>query len=260
MVPKSSSPYARQWGQTRRGRYAVSRGDGVNLSRRGAVPFTDFLSLSVPPYLGGHEVLLRHDKVRISFRHIPVLHRIFVPNEDMQSPSRIAVLLRKISDRVVRHYTAEETIHDLRRVLEAMNEFDTVTLHGPFVPVDKRKLSDRNVFEGIVSGLIIDNDEFNQMIPDENKTENYVEDHSFHVKVDWYWSPPEPNVGWRGGIELDGWELIDLDGIALTADDAAAVEWYIQEAVDSQWNDWADEAETDRVEYEAELKAEARRY
>ncbi len=177
----------------------------------------------------------------------------------MVSPSRIAARLRKIADSAATDASLSKVLRGLRRILTALDKGaleERVVLKGPFKPFTGE--NDRDVYEGQLWGLVIENDEFRKHVlaqmgitdPEEVKKygDELLDEHTFHVEVDFSWSAPEPDVGWGGGAELSNWTFLALDGMDLTAEDEKAVMAHVEKAVEDQESGWAEEAAKNKAE------------
>lgn len=179
-------------------------------------------------------------------------------------PSQCSRKLRALADGILHSATssAARTAASLGRIAEAIEKGEAdqvVVLRGPFKPSGVE--GDPGVYEGQVSGLVIKNDEFNAHVlkemgvtsPEEmaEYRDDPPDEHTFHVEVDFHWETPDPSVGWAGGGSVDGWELLALDGLELTAEDVQAVRPYIEKAVSGYEEKWVDsEAESKADDYD----------
>lgn len=169
-------------------------------------------------------------------------------------PSQCSRRLRALADRIATQNcpSASRTAASLGRMAEAIEKGEAdqvVVLNGPFKPWNEESGSD--IFEGEV-WAVVQNDELGEMLlkdEDEDVKEEYREngvlqvgDHTFHVRVDWHWEPPDPSVGWAGGGSIESWELLALDGMELTGKDEIAIHPYIDVAVRKSEDAWATEA------------------
>lgn len=124
----------------------------------------------------------------------------------------------------------------------------TVVLNGPFTPMTDIPGIGDDVYEGTVMGLKVQNDEFNRPLweklgwgQEDIAEEGAPGEHTFHVKVlSWYYEPPESH--YAGGNEIEDWDLVALDGVALTPEDAAVMKDALNEAVQEHANGWSDES------------------
>jgi hypothetical protein len=78
-------------------------------------------------------------------------------------------------------------------------------------------------------------------VPEEDIRENQT--HEFIVDIDWFYDKPDKSVGWVGGYEIQGYEILAIDELEiLNKEDSKILEKALSKAIYSKQNELADEA------------------
>lgn len=180
------------------------------------------------------------------------------------SPEEVSRRLRRVAARVDRSESpdAGRVSHSLARVADAL-EGDgaadvAVVLQGPFSRYERSLLGDE--FEEEVEEILLQGDDFitaameaagaDPSNPDDRADFEGASEHEVVFEVSFDYTSPEPSVGWTGGTEVESWEVVAVDGLALENEaDRKAVGEALGDYVKYFEGDWAEAYERSRSEY-----------